>query len=188
MARQIRWRGVLSPDTAGDGRAPERTTWRPGAPGSPVVPPQSILETVRLLQVGAVLSLLEIPRALLTRGALHTAFAAEARSQGATVNARDLDSIVTLSLTISAAWAVVSAVAWFSRAQAAARGSSWARWLGCAFFGIALVVFFAGLLPTAGLFARVLALSLLLVGAWTLVRWWHRDSSAWIRYSNRPTD
>src|SRR6476660_2850195 len=122
MARQIRWRGVLSPDTAGDGRAPERTTWRPG---SPVVPPQSILETVRLLQVGAVLSLLEIARALLTRGALHTAFAAEARSQGATVNARDLDSIVTLSLTISAAWAVVSAVAWFSLAQAAARGSSW---------------------------------------------------------------
>ncbi|MGO4341038.1 hypothetical protein [Pedococcus sp. 2YAF34] len=185
MARQIRWRGALSPDTAGDGRAAERTTWRPG---SPVVPPQSILETVRLLQVGAVLSLLEVPRAFFTRGALHTAFAAEARSQGARVNASDLDSIVALSLTISIAWAVVSAVAWFSLAQAASRGSWWARWLGCALYAIALVVFFGGLLPTAGLFARTLALSLLLIGAWTLVRWWHRDSSAWIRYSNRPVD
>jgi hypothetical protein len=185
MARQIRWRGVLSPDSAGDSRTPERATWRPG---TPVVPPQSILETVRLLQLGAVLSLLEIPRAVLTRSALHTAFAAEARSQGATVNASDLDSIVKLSLTLSVAWAIVSAVAWFSLAQAAARGSSWARWLGCVLFGIALVVFFGGLLPTAGLFARVLALALLLVGAWTLVRWWHRDSSAWIRWSSRSTD
>jgi hypothetical protein len=185
MARQIRWRGVLSPDTAGYGRAAERTAWRPG---SPLVPPQSMQETVRLLQVGGVLSLLEIPRAVLTRGALHTAFAAEARSQGARVNATDLDSIVALSLTISVAWAVVSAVAWFSLVKAAAAGSSWARWLGSAFFVVALVVFFAGLLPTAGLFARTLALSLLLVGAWTLVRWWHRDSSAWIRYSSRPTD
>lgn len=185
MARQIRWRGVLSPDTAGDGRAAEPTTWRPG---SPVVPPQSILETVRLLQVGGVLSLLEIPRALLTRGALHTAFAAEAKLQGATVNTRDVDSIVALSLTISVAWAIVSAVAWFGLARSAGLGSSWARWVGCALFAIALVVFFAGLLPTAGLFARVLAWSLLVIGAWTLFRWWHRDSSAWIRYANRPTE
>jgi hypothetical protein len=153
-----------------------------------VVPPQSLLETVRLLQVGCVLSLLEIPRAILTRGALHSAFAAEARSQGATVNTRDLDSIVALSLTISVAWAIVSAVAWFSLSKAAGRGSSWARWLGCALYVVALVVFFAGLLPTAGLFSRTLALALLLIGAWTLVRWWHRDSSAWIRYSNRPVD
>ena len=48
--------------------------------------------------------------------------------------------------------------------------------------------FFGGLLPTAGLFARTFALALLLVGAWTLVRLWHRDSSAYIKYQNNPQE
>jgi flagellar biogenesis protein FliO len=36
--------------------------------------------------------------------------------------------------------------------------------------------------------SRTLALALLLVGAWALVRLWHRDSSAYIRHQSAPTD
>jgi hypothetical protein len=43
-------------------------------------------------------------------------------------------------------------------------------------------VFFGGLLPTAGPLARTLAVVLLMVGVFAVVRLWHRDSSAYIRY------
>ena len=55
-------------------------------------------------------------------------------------------------------------------------------------FPLALGVFAGGLLPTAGLFARTLALALLLIGGWALVRLWHRDSSAYINYQTIPRD
>src|SRR6476660_10249461 len=79
MARQIQWRGALSADGAGDGRRPERPVWRPG---SPVVPPRSIVEASRVMQFAGVLSLLEIGRAFLTRNDLRAAFAGESRAQG----------------------------------------------------------------------------------------------------------
>jgi hypothetical protein len=183
MARQISWRGVLSPDAPGDGA--QRTGWRPA---DPVRPPRSIVEASRLMQFGALLSILEIPRALLTRGDLRRAYAAEARAQGAVVTPADLDRLVGLSLTITVVVALVSAGLWFSMSRTTLRGSRWGRWGACALFVLALVLFFGGLLPTAGLLARVFAVALLVVGAWALVRLWHRDSSAWIGYRTRPQE
>ena len=185
MARQISWRGVLSPDGAGDGR-PERAVWRPTT--TPVVAPRSITEAVRVMRFAGALSLLEIVRVFLTRNDLKAAFAGESRLQGASVGAADLDRIVTLSLTISVAYAIVSATAWFVMARTTQQGSKWGRWVACALMAVALGVFFGGLLPTAGLFSRVFAVALLLLGAWALVLLWQKDSSAWIRYATTPED
>jgi hypothetical protein len=92
----------------------------------------------------------------------------------------------TLSLTTVAA--IVSCVIWLAMSRATARGSRWARIIASVLFPVSLGLFAGGLLPTAGLFARTLALALLLVGAWALVRLWHRDSSAYIRYQSTPKD
>ena len=185
MARQISWRGVLSPDGAGDGRAPDKVAWRPS---TPLVPPRSIVEAVRVMQFAGVLSLLEIVRAFLTRGDLRAAFAGESRAQGADVAAADLDRIVTLSLTITVVYAIISAATWFAMAKATRQGSKWGRWVASALFPVALGVFFGGLLPTAGLFSRVFAVALLLLGVWALVLLWQKDSSAWIRFTTAPED
>jgi hypothetical protein len=184
MARQIAWRGVLSPDVPGDGRAGS-SAWRPT---DPLRPPRSIVDSSRLMQFGAGLSLLEVPRALVTRDALRRAYEGQVRSEGLRAAPADLDRLVTLSLSVTVVVAVVSAALWWSMARAAMRGSRWGRWVACALFGLGLVVFFGGLLPTAGLLARVLPVSMLLIGAWSLVRLWHRDSSAWIRYRTTPQD
>ena len=184
MARQIPWRGILSADRAGDGRA-ERDVWRPRA-GQAVTPPASIQEAVRAMQLGAVLNGIEVVRAFATRGALRDAFAGEVVRQGSSATASDLDRVVVISLTISTVVAVLSAVLWLVMARVTARGSRWGRWVATALLPLALGVFAGGLLPTAGAFARGLAMLLLLVGAWAVVRLWHRDSSAWIRYQTRP--
>jgi hypothetical protein len=178
MARDIRWRGILSPDRPGDGRADARV-WRPG---TPLVPPKSIVDAVRLMQFGAVLNLLEIARGVLTRGQLRAAIVVQAQEQGLHPTANDIDRVAAITLGITTVVAAVSALGWFLMSRATARGSKWGRIVATGLFALAIVGFFGGALPTAGLFARVFALALLFVGAWAVVRLWHRDSSAWIAY------
>jgi hypothetical protein len=182
MARQISWRGVLSPDRPG-ASDPERVRWRPG---SPLVPPGSVVEAVRAMQAGAVLSLLEVLRAWLTRPALRDAFAQAASTQGRAATPDELDRLVTVALTVSTVVGLASAAVWFWMSRVTARGSKWGRLGACLLLALALGVFFGGLLPTAGLLHQVLALVLLLLGVWAVVRLWHPDSSAWIRYQTRP--
>jgi hypothetical protein len=179
MARQISWRGLLSPD-AGDGRH-ERAAWRPATAYDR---PRSIVEAVRAMQVGAVLSGLEILRAFLTRGALRDAFAREAAVQGKVASAADLDQLVSISLTITTVAGLAAATLWWSMSRATERGSKWGRLLASGLLAVAFGVFFGGLLPTAGLLSRTMAAVLLMVGVFAVVRLWHRDSSAYIRYRN----
>jgi hypothetical protein len=184
MARQINWRGVLSPDGPGDGR-PDGTAWRPG---SPLVPPRSIVDAVRLMQFGAGLEVVEVIRGFLTRGQLRDAIRHEVAVGKLPATAADIEGVLRFTLTLTTVVALVSAVIWLAVARATARGSRWARIIASVLFPVSLGLFAGGLLPTAGLFARTLALALLLVGAWALVRLWHRDSSAYIRHQSAPTD
>ena len=72
--------------------------------------------------------------------------------------------------------------------RATLRGSRWGRWISCLLLALAFGVFAGGLLATAGPFARALALAQLFIGAWALVRLWHRDSSAYITFQTTPED
>lgn len=182
MARQISWRGVLSPDRPGTGR-PERAVWRPG---TPLAPPASVVEAVRAMQAGAVLSLVEVARAWLTRGSLRDAFTQAASTQGRAATPEELDRLVTVALTVSTVVGLLAAALWFWMSRVTARGSKWGRIGACVLLALAVGIFFGGLLPTAGLFHQVLAVVLLLVGVWAVVRLWHPDSSAWIRYQTTP--
>ena len=184
MARQIRWRGVLSPDGAGDGR-PDVRTWQPG---SPLEPPRSITDSVRLMQFGAALEVLEVLRGFLTRGQLREAIQREVQASHLSATKADIDRVLEFSLTLTTVVAVVGCLIWLSLARATRRGSRWARIIASALFPVYIGLFAGGLLPSAGLFAFTFALALLLVGAWTLVRLWHRDSSAYIRYQSIPRD
>jgi hypothetical protein len=134
------------------------------------------------MQVGAVLSVLEVVRAFLTRGDLRDAFAREAALQGKAASAAELDQVVSISLTITTVAGLAAGTLWWSMSRTTERGSRWGRVFACALFALALGVFFGGLLPTAGPLARTLAVVLLMVGVFAVVRLWHRDSSAYIRY------
>jgi hypothetical protein len=184
MARPIRWRGVLSPDGPGNGR-PDVHTWRPG---TPLVPPRSIIESVRLMQFGAALEVLEVVRGILTRGQLRDAIRNEVAVSKLPATSADINRVLEFSLTLTTSVAIIGCVIWLALARATQRGSRWARIIASALFPVYIGLFAGALLPTAGLFAYTFALALLLVGAWTLVRLWHRDSSAYIHYQSIPTD
>lgn len=184
MAPDIRWRGALSPDRPSDQHVNPKA-WRPG---TPLVPPRSITDSVRLLQFGAILNVLEILRGILTRGALRTAIIGEAQKQGVHPTPDAIDRATAVVLGVTTVVAAISAVVWYLLSRATARGSKWARIIATVLFALAVIGFLGGALPTAGLFHLVFALALLLIGAWSLVRLWHRDSSAWITYQATAQD
>lgn len=138
------------------------------------------------MQAGAVLSLLEVLRAWLTRSSLRDAFAQAASTQGRAATPDELDRLVTVALTVSTVAGLLAAAVWFWMSRVTARGSKWGRLGACVLLVLAFGVFFGGLLPTAGLLHQVLAVVVLLVGVWAVVRLWHPDSSAWIRYQTTP--
>ena len=131
---------------------------------------------------------LELVRGFLTRGQLREAFVNEARAGKLVASAGDIDGLVRLSLSLTSVVALVSCAIWLAMARATVRGSRWARIIASVLLPLSVGIFAGGLLPTAGPLARTLALALLLVGAWALVRLWHRDSSAYIRYQSTPQD
>lgn len=183
MARPISWRGVLGADTPGGRAEPE--TWQPR---TPLVPPKSITDAVRLMQFGAVLEVVEIARGFLTRDGLRSAVVAEARQSQLSTHPADIDTVVLVSLSVTTVTAALGCVLWLVLARATARGSRWGRFIASGLYAFALFGFFGGLLPSGGAFSRTLALGLLLVGGWALVRLWHRDSSAYIHYQSIPRD
>ncbi|SDP65123.1 hypothetical protein SAMN04489867_3302 [Pedococcus dokdonensis] len=184
MARQIRWRGVLSPDGAGDGR-PEEHTWQPG---KPLVPPRSIVESVRLMQFGAFLEVCEVLRGFLTRAELRDAIRREVVVGKLPATDADIEGVLRFTLGLTTIVAVAACVIWLALARATARGSRWARIIASVLLPVYVGLFAGALLPTAGKFAFTLAFAILFVGAWAVVRLWHRDSSAYIRYQNTPRD
>jgi hypothetical protein len=134
------------------------------------------------------LNLLEIVRAFLTRSQLRAAVAAEARSSRLVATEAGIDRVVQVSLTVTTVAALASALTWVVMARLTLRGSRWGRIVASVLFALALGGFFAGALPTAGRFAQVFALALLLLGAWALVLLWRKDSTAYIRYQNVPQE
>lgn len=185
MARQISWRGVLSPDGPGDGRPEAQRLWRPG---TPVVPPRSIVDSIRLMRFGAALEVAEILRGFLTRDQLRAAIVNEAKAGRLVATDADIDGVLRVTLTVTTVTAVLGCALWLYMARVTARGSKWGRIVASVLFALAVASFFGGLLPTAGLFAQTFALALLVVGAWALIRLWHRDSSAYIKYQTSPQD
>jgi hypothetical protein len=140
------------------------------------------------MRFAAGLNLLEIVRAFLTRSDLRASVVAEATSSRLLATDAGVDRVVQVSLTVTTVVAVVSAVVWVVMSRVTLRGSKWGRIVACVLFALAIGGFFGGALPTAGPFARVFALALLLLGAWALVLLWRKDSSAYIRYQNTPQE
>ncbi|NYG06684.1 hypothetical protein BJ986_001171 [Phycicoccus badiiscoriae] len=184
MARQISWRGVLSPDGPGASH-PEPAVWRPG---TPLVPPRSIVDAVRLMQFGAVLEVAEIVRGFATRDQLRAAIVHDAAAGRLVATDADVDRVLQITLTVTTVTAAVACVIWLVMSRITARGSRSGRIVASGLFALDVGSFVGALLPTAGTFGQTFALAILVIGAWAVVRLWHRDSSAYIRYQTRPQD
>jgi hypothetical protein len=148
----------------------------PIAPGA--APPASLLAAVKLMYVGAGLSLLAMFFALATRSQLRDQLIEEDPDQ----TAGELERAVNMATGVSVVIGLISVGLWLWMAQANHRGDAWARIVATVLFGLNIVVTAYNLAQTTGFGVVINITSIVLSGAilWLLYR---KDSNAY--YASR---
>lgn len=158
------------------------TPVEPPDPRPPVAPPTiastasptSLLAAVRLMYVGAGLSLLGMFFALATRSQLRDQLIEEDPEQ----SAEELDRAVNMASGVSVVIGLIAFGLWLWMAQTNGRGEAWARIVGTVLFGLNIVLTAYNLAQTTGFGVVVNIIAIVLSGAilWLLYR---KDSNAY---------
>jgi hypothetical protein len=151
---------------------PQPPAATPIAPGG--VPPTSLLAAVKLMYVGAGLSLLGMFFALATRSQLRDQMLEEDPEQ----TAAELDRAVNMASAVSVVIGLIAVGLWLWMAQANGRGEAWARIVATVLFGLNIVLTAYNFAQTTGFGVVINITSIVLSGAilWLLYR---KDANAY---------
>jgi len=151
-------------------------------PETPRVPaPASVLNAVKVMYVGAAVSLLGVAVDILTIGATKSAIA----SRSPNLTASQVDSTQHVLTAGFVANGVIAAAVWIGLALACRRGRNWARITGTALFGLTTLDTLAGLTAPVAKAATLWAILVWLAGLVAVVFLWRRDSSAYFKAGAR---
>lgn len=158
----------------------------PGAP-APASKPPSIVQAVRLMYVGAVLTLLGGLLTPLIKDDLRRSMADAMSGQPTPMTADQLEVIVNVVVVVSVVFGFIWAGVWLLMAWVIGKGKSWARVVATVLFALNLVSFLAGVAQgqATGL-VLVVNLLTMLVGAAVIALLWRKDSSAYFAASSAP--
>lgn len=158
----------------------------PGAP-TPASKPSSIVQAVRLMYVGAVLTLLGGLLTPLIKDDLRRSMADAMSGQPTPMTADQLEVIVNVVVVVSVVFGFIWAGVWLLMAWVIGKGKSWARVVATVLFALNLVSFLAGVAQgqATGL-VLVVNLLTMLVGAAVIALLWRKDSSAYFAASSAP--
>lgn len=153
-----------------------------GGVGVQVEQPPSIRLAVRLMYVGAVLSVLEIVIAWTTRNQLHDRIVDSLRNTDRTLTAHQVDSLVTVSLAVATVLGLAGVGLWIWMATENGAGRSWARVVATVLGGLNVL----SLLTTVGAgrssaVSTVASLVSLVLSVVILVLLWRRESGEFYR-------
>jgi hypothetical protein len=155
-------------------------------PAAPAGQPRSIALAVKLMYVGAALSLLGILVTLFMRDTIREAVEKASADASTPMTQSQMDGAVAIAIGFSVVVGLIGVALWLWMAWANGRGRSWARI-------VATVLFVLSVLSSLGsLVQRPPALSLaatfisLVLGAFTLVLLWRLESSRWYEAQSAP--
>ncbi|MBD0292110.1 MAG: hypothetical protein ICV70_00870 [Jiangellaceae bacterium] len=165
--------GDLGEPATGDLGEPAELVAPPPVPPVPV-PPSSLLAAVKLMYVGAGLSLLGMLFSVATRAQLRDQMEQEDQN----LTPEELDRAVDMATGVTVVIGVIAIAFWLWMAQANRRGEAWARIVASVLFGLDVLLTGYNLAQTTGFGVIVNIASIALAGAilWLLYR---KDSSAY---------
>ncbi len=139
--------------------------------------PKSVLNAVKLMYVGAGLSLISLVVGLTSIGSLKSAILTAARNDHKTLTASQLHSAEIAGVAFIVLTGLIGVGLWLWMARMNGAGKSWARVVASVLFALStLSVLTSVARPSAGL-TRVFGVLVWLVGMGAIVLLWQRDSS-----------
>ena len=152
----------------------------PGVTGARPAPeqPASIALAVKLMLVGAGLSVLSLIYSLTTIGGLKDEITAQLISDDPTISQSTIDAAYGVAVAFVVLFGLVGAVLWAWMAWKNGQGHSWARVVATVFAGLNLVgLLFSGTGPGVDVVSLVLSVLSVVLAAVILVLLWRRESS-----------
>ncbi|HRC41898.1 hypothetical protein [Nostocoides sp.] len=146
-------------------------------PGPPPTRPGALERAVKLMQLGGVLSLLNLVTVFLFRDQIRKA-AEEGAADSGTANV-DIDTIVAVTITFALIIGLLGALLWFAMAHLNGKGKSWARIVASVFYGISVLSFVFSLSQPQPIVGRLLSVVSLVVGTLAVLHLWKPESSAY---------
>lgn len=161
----------------------------PGQPpaAAPVARPASIATAVKLMYVGALLSLVSGITAFTMTDAIREQVEKAAADAGTDMTATEIDGLVAITLGVGIVTGLVGAGLWLLMAWANGKGRSWARIVATVLFALSALSFLLGLVQgTQPAAALALSVVTTLVGAVVVLLLWKKESSAYYRAQSAP--
>jgi heme A synthase len=151
---------------------------------APVERPASIAQAVKLMYVGAALSLLGIIVSFLEKGAIRDTV--QNSSAGKTMTPDELDSAVTLAMVSGIVAGLIGVALWLWMASANGKGRKWARIVATILFVLSVLSILSSLLQHPPALALILNLVMLALGAYILYLLYRPESTQYYEAQSAP--
>ena len=149
-------------------------------PERPAAPP-SVLNAVKLMYVGAAISVISLVISLASIGGTKDAI----RKARPSLSATQVNQLNTFIIALAVVSGVVGVALWLWMARANGRGKSWARILSTVLFGLATLDLFGVLSQPKTALGFVFPVLTWLVGAGAVFLLWRKDSTDFFRPAGR---
>jgi hypothetical protein len=140
-------------------------------------PPAAIVNAVKLMYLGAAVSIVSLIISLATAGGLKSAI----RKAQPKLTPAQVNNTATFLITATVISALLGGALWLWMAWANKRGRSWARIVSSVFFGIATLDTVVSITRPGDLLTRVITVVIWVIGAGAIVLLWRPESSAYYR-------
>lgn len=145
-------------------------------------PPPSVLNAVKLMWVGAGISLISVIIGLVTIGSLKTAI----EQANPDLSSSQVSAVATASVAAVVIVGLLGVGLWIWLAQMSKAGKNWARVTGTVLFGIDTLFQLISFTRSAALAGRIPGLIVWLVGLGAVILLWQRQSSDYFKGQAAP--
>ncbi|GAB3442491.1 hypothetical protein GCM10027517_19640 [Phycicoccus ginsengisoli] len=160
----------------------------PGAPpqAAAVSRPASIATAVKLMYVGAALSLLGILFTVVMRSTIRDAVEKASADSGTSMTASQVDSAVSLAIGFSVVVGLIGVALWLWMASANGKGRKWARIVATVFFGLSVLSTLGSLVQHPPVLSLVVSLVSLALGAYIIYLLYRPESTQYYEAQSAP--
>jgi hypothetical protein len=165
---------------------PSMPDYQAAAPAAAVSRPAPIAMAVKLMYVGALLSLLGALSTLFMRDTIRQAVEKASAEAATPMSSGDVDAAVAFSVAFAVIVGIIGALLWVWMASANGKGRKWARIVATVFFGLSVLSTAGSLLQHPPALSLVLGLVTLVLGAYIIYLLYRPESTRYYQARSAP--
>jgi hypothetical protein len=157
-----------------------------GGPAEPepqrLEPPTPVLQAVKLMYAGAIVSAISLILTLVTVGSLKTAI----HNADPSLSASKLHSAEVAAVAVAIIFGLIGIGLWLWMAYANKAGKNWARITATVFFGLDTLSVLTSFRQAEPILSRLITILIWLIGLGAIILLYQRESSAYYAASKSP--